>query len=243
MKHKVTVELFKVHSSFKVSFSVFLDYLDEKDPTNKFQPLVSKFVLEGNEYIKIVPHSFLTVDITSKMDKKEGVFNKNTYFTLGKMEIFYFINGITKLINIFSDKSIPLYSRDEEEILHVNPELANEYTLNLRAQSSKIIRIIPAVVEQDLIQYEGVCLYINSIDNFVYLTISELCYFLYELKKVDLVTLSLNSIITYHLLDERYLNKVELPKRPPVREEVKQEVIDVKPRIGAIQNTPTIPNI
>lgn len=229
MQHKTTLELFKVHQSFKVSFTMYLDYIDKSEPNPKFRPMLSKFLYGGNEYLRITPHPFLVIDITSYMDKKEG-YGNNTFFTLGRMEIFYFINGLEKLTRVFSDPNIPLYLKDDEtDELKINPQLSEKYSVRLRAQGNKVISIIPSVVEHDNIQYEGVCLYINSLDNFSYLTISELFYFLYELRKIDMNYLAMFCILTYHLLDDTCLDKIELPKLPPISEEVKKdEIVDNK---------------
>ena len=74
---KATIELFKVHKSFTVKFSL----VTKDDNTDSFKKLVNKFNYGGNEYIKITPHPFVTIDITTKADKKEGGTAERTFET------------------------------------------------------------------------------------------------------------------------------------------------------------------
>ena len=150
---------------------------------------------------------------------------------MGAIELFYFKNELKQLISKYYDPKIPLYKIDERNRLLINSELANQYTRMIRVHGNKVVKFIPCVVESEMKQYEGCAMYINNIQNVTYLTISEMCFLLSEMKKIDIVTLTLNSVQTYHLLELDELEEDELPKKEPVAEQPEEEIIDSKPII------------
>ena len=56
------MDLGNVNKCMKVKFSLILKS-DNELPMNK---LVSKFKMQGNEYIKFNPHPFVTIEITNE---------------------------------------------------------------------------------------------------------------------------------------------------------------------------------
>ena len=234
MIHKLSIDLFDVHKSLSVGFLLFLDYLDDNNGNEKYKskPIINKFIYNGNKYFKIVPRGFISLNISNNLDKKEKIsFNPSAFCTMGAIELFYFKNELEQLISKYYDPKIPLYKLDERNRLLINSDLANQYTKTIRVHGNKVVRFIPAVVESEMEQYEGCAMYINNIQNVTYLTISEMCFFLSELKKIDIVNLTLNSIQTYHLLELDNINEAELPKKEPVAEQAEEEIIDTKPVI------------
>ena len=232
MNHKFSINLFNGHKECKIDFMLFLDYLDMSETKPKFKPIFNRFVFNGNEYIKIIPRSYITIDITSKMDKQEQLtYNPNSFCALNVQEMFYFKENLKSLIACYMDPSIPLYKLNEERELLVNTELAQKYIKTTRVSSNKMIKLVPAVVTQELVQYEGCALYINSMDNITYLTISEMCFMLDQLNKIDYTNLTLQCIQLYHILDNKSIEKLELPKKEPVSEVTESEVVDNKPKI------------
>ena len=84
---KASLLLFKVHENFKVTFNIFINDNNQKNPNLQ---LINKFNFQGNDYLKINPYPFLTCDITSRADKKEG-WNTNLFFNLNRKDLFKFL--------------------------------------------------------------------------------------------------------------------------------------------------------
>ena len=76
--------------------------------------------------------------------------------------------------------------------------------------------MVPTIVEQDQVQYEGCCMYVNTMDNLSYLTISEMSFLISELKKISIPQMTTNAILLYHMLDKQ--DTKELEKKEPVNE-------------------------
>ena len=61
--YKATIDLLNINKSFKVKFSVIIT--NDIDPKTKFATkVVNKFKFNGNDYLKISPHPYLTIDIS-----------------------------------------------------------------------------------------------------------------------------------------------------------------------------------
>lgn len=231
MNHKVTLNLFDVHPYFKVSFTIYLDYID-RETGNKFNmPIVNKFNFNGNEYLKISPRGYVCIDITSRLDRGED-YNRNRFFVMDSKNLFYFISAMEKLLSIFKNPEVKLYtiSGDTGDLI-LNKELANECTVRVRVNSGKVISITPTVVEQDNVQYEGCCLYVNTLDNLTYLTISEMAFLICELKKINIPQLATNAILLYHILDDTESKELEKKELITESHEEEQESSNVRIKI------------
>ena len=239
---KVSIELFKVHNSFKVKFNVVI----KSDPTsfmaknNNNLEIINKFVYNGNNYTNITPHPFLTIDITSWMDKNEG-WNSNNSFNLTRRDNFNLIQRLSRIYMKFT-KVEELFYYDHNDMLMVNTELANKHK-EVVVCGNKTILIQACVVEDSntKLKYEGVFLSINSIDYFTYLTYSELEFLIYELKNIDFSSLTLQLINTYMLTQSNENKQLEVPQKQPIIETKEEEIVDNKIRIG-IPKPNTIPD-
>ena len=236
---KITIELFRVHNSFKVKFSLVIS--DVSQQANKYNtPLIGKYNISGNEYIKITPHPFLTIDITSKMDKGEG-WNSNMAFNMNRRDTFVFIQRLSRLYSIFTKVNDLFYYEDGK--LKVDPILSEKHK-EVFVCGNKTILAQACVVrneEDHDITYEGIFLSVNSIDYFSYLTYSELEFLLYELKKIDMSSLTLQLINSALLVDNKEVKQQKL-NVPDVVEKPVEEIKDEKKRIG-IPDPNTIPDI
>lgn len=144
--------------------------------------------------------------------------------------LFFFTSSLERLLNTFRNPEVKLYtiSGDTGELL-LNKELANEYTVRVRVNSGKVISMVPTIVEQDQVQYEGCCMYVNTIDNLSYLTISEMAFLISELKKISIPQMTTNAILLYHMLDSQ--DTKELEKKEPVNEIHEEEKQDTNVRL------------
>lgn len=233
---KATIELFKVHKNFKVKFSL----ITKDDDPNSFQKLLNKFNYKGNEYIKITPHPFITIDITTKEDKKDG-WNSNQSFNMNRKELFSFIMKLKNLVrNFISHKSLFYY--DQNGLLMVNQQEANNIKETIIAGNKRIL-MQPCVVdnEEDKQRYEGMFLFINSIDYYSYLTYFEMQYLIQELDRIDINALTLNLINTVIMNEHVEAKELEI-KKPVITEQSEEMIIDTKPYIK-IEEPNTIPEI
>lgn len=233
---KVSIELFRVHTYFKVKFNLVV----EGDTPNKYNQLINKFTMYGNEYIKITPFPFLTIDITSKLDKNEE-WNSNTSFNLNRRDLFNFIFKLNRLYNVFT-KEENLFYYDENDKLKVNKVLSEKYK-EVLVCGNKTILIQACVVEntENNTSYEGVFLSVNSMDYFSYLTYDEIAFLIYELKRVDLSSLTLQLINSSLLNEDKESKEIKISK-PDIIEKKEEEIIDTKSRIG-IPKPNTLPDI
>ena len=236
--YKISIDLFKVHKYFKVKFC--LVYNKENEPGNQyFSKTISKFNFAGNDYLRFNPYPFLSVDITSNMDRTEE-WSSNNGFNMNRRELFLFINKLNKVYSQFT-KEADLFYYDENSELKVNKILADRCK-EFAICGNKTILLQPCVVE-DLDHnnsYEGIFLSINSMDYFTYLTYGDIEYFLYELRHVDMTALSialLNSVILYENKETEQTKKAQ-----PVLENKEIEIVDKKKQIG-IPKPDTIPEI
>ena len=89
--------------------------------------------------------------------------------------------------------------------------------------------------------FEDSWLFETSQDYFTYLTYYEIGYLLYELKRIDMSSLTMQIINTVYLMQEMESKQIQ-KKTTPVLEVPEQEIIDRKPRIR-IEEENVIPEI
>ena len=233
--YKVSIELFKVHKSCKVKFGLVV----RDDVPNNYSQMISKFSFGGNDYMNITPHPFVTIDIRSKMDKKDE-WNTNMFFNMNRRELYIMVLRLTRLYNSFVNEK-ELFFYDENNILKVHPEKADKHK-EIVVCGNKTIWIQACVVEseEDKQLYEGVFMSINSVDFFTYLTYSELGYLIYELRHINMSALTMEVINTVYLTEE--IEKKELKKKPAMIEQKEEEIVDTKTRVR-IEEPNTIPEI
>ena len=239
---KVSIDLFKVHNSFKVKFNVVMKNDLQTNMMNRTNlEVINKFVYNGNNYTNISPHPFLTIDISSWMDKNEG-WSSNNSFNLTRRDNFNLIQRLSRLYSRFT-KIEDLFYYDHNDKLMVNLELSEKYK-EVVVCGNKTILMQACVVEDSntKLKYEGIFMSINSIDYFSYLTYSELEFLIYELKKIDFNSITLQLINSYLLTKSEEKKELKLPEKPPVVETKTEEIVDNKVRIG-IPKPNTIPDL
>jgi hypothetical protein len=234
---KGSIFLFKVHDSFKVTFNLIISGNEDKKNTNL--RLINKFSIDGNDYIKITPYPYLMVDISARGDKKEG-WSTNSTFRMNRQELFKVIQRVKRIYSKFTTVK-DLFYYDQEQKLTVSPKLAAQHQ-EIFECGEKTIKLQACVVERgDIAQtYEGVFLIINKPEYFSYLTYEELGYFLYELTRIDMTSLSIQLINTIQLT--RGMEVHTLQKKDNLIEEKEAEINDIKPSVK-LESQRTIPEI
>ena len=66
---KINLELGKISKGMRLRFSLILD--SEQGPQNRNFNLVNHFQIDGNEYFRLNPHPFITIDISDSFGKNE----------------------------------------------------------------------------------------------------------------------------------------------------------------------------
>lgn len=227
------MDLGNVNKFLKIKFSLVIQ-------SENFMPLINKFNIGGNDYLKISPIPLITLEIRSNSDKKEE-WNPNRSICLSKITKFIFCNRLKEIIDEFKkEKALFFYQGDN---LKVNKELS----LKLRSKGmvrvgTKVCAFQPVVVndEESKEQFEGVVLMINSADNYCFLTFEEMEYLTSYLNNIDVDSLSLQLINTTFLCNKIESKQLETPKKidHEIIEETSQEVSRLP-----IKEEPTIPNI
>lgn len=214
-KEIATLEIFKVHSSFKIDFQVII----HNDISSKFQNPVNKFTIDGNTYLRVVPASYLIIDIQTKKEKKN--FNPYGTFSLTKKHVYILIIKLKKIMRKIRDPKLEMFFL-YEGVLTVDENKAKEAEETISVDSVthniKQLHIIPSVVEDSNERYEGVKVYINTIDNFTYLTFTEIDMVIDVLSKVDFSLLSLKLLNTYLLMKNEEAKELNLHRSPLIEQ-------------------------
>lgn len=224
----------------KLKFGIIV----KPDDTTKYKDanVISKFNYSGNDYLRVNPNPYIIIDIASYMTKGEA-WNPNQSVTLTRYYLFRFLQGLKRFINDFhSHKDLFYYQNDE---LVVNNEVAYEITISVPTNSSKMIMMKPCVVPDEESStgnvYEGCIFYINTMENFAYLTYTEMEYLYYELSKIDMTSLSLQLITIVKQFENQSSTKIKA--QPSLQQEVSSEVEIETPSSVTIIKTNQIPQI
>jgi hypothetical protein len=219
--YKASIDIGRINKMMKIKFELIIkSESEEKYPHLK---LISKFNYCGNDYFRINPNPFIVIDITSYMNKKDG-YNTNNNVTLNRYYLFRFTQGLKKLIMDFKSNKDLFYYRDRELI--VNSYIAENLKIVIPVSGSKTIMIQPCVVPDEESTtgkvYEGCIFYINSMENFAYLTYTEMEYLLYELVNIDMNVLSMQLISIVKEYENQEVEKIESPtsSEAPINSEV-----------------------
>jgi len=240
MTYKSTIELFSIPKIINVKFGVIMSTdanasAIEKQKWDKFK-LVNMFKYNNNEYIKISPHPFLSIDIGGK---KEYDYNNN--FTLNQRDLFLFIMNLKSAIADFTNHK-DLFLIDNDEVV-VNKELAQSIKKVFRTtRKTLLIEHAPVLrgENDNLITYEGVILAVNHLENFTTFTYAELKYLLWELEKIDMINLSLQLISIDASINGYSTNDEKVIEKEPISEKIEDEIIDTKSSFF-VRNYPTLP--
>ena len=234
-KLTTTIELFSVHQSFRVRFTMVIknDDLVSQKYQFKNKGVINKYAYDGNVSLKINPFPFIIIDISTKQDKKEG-WNANWSFALNRRELFIMIVKLTNLYKKFKTIENLFYINSYAET-ESNKEIS-EYNKEKFIASNKRISVQACVVDDvtsgsSTAKYEGIVMYINNYDFYTYLTYAELEYLLYELRKIDINHLMMDAINTTLLSEKIEADKIKATPKPPIQQPEEEEIIDTKPSI------------
>lgn len=180
--YRAIIELFKINT-LKVKFGVVLRQ-DVVSPNVQIQPIISKFTIEGNDYLKIAPHPYVTLEI------RDDDRSYNSSITFNRYYLYLLIKTLKKCATQFINNKDLFFYMENKLIVSETSE-----TFTASSASAKKIKIKPSVITDNTgKEYEGVILYINSMSSYTYLTYTELEYLINELNKIDMTQLSFECI-------------------------------------------------
>jgi len=203
--------------------------------------LVSKFNYNGNKYLKIRPHPFITIDISSSIDKGEG-WSANQSVNLNRKDLFLIIQKLKKIYDEFTNEK-DLFYYDDENHLKVDQVLADKHKEIYNCSNGKSLWMQHCVVqnEEDNLEYEGIFLCINSVDYFSYFTYTELGFMISVLSEINMTELSMQMILMAKFTESMKAENIQMATIPEAQKEY--EIVDVKPSFFRQAPKPTIPNI
>ena len=206
--YKATIEIGRINKSMKLKFGLVIR--SDESSVYKSQPLVSKFNFGGNDYIKLNPNPFVILDISSSYINKGESWSSNQTVSLNRYYLFRFLQGLKKLINDFQTYKNLFYYKNNELI--VNNDVADNITISIPTANSKTVMMKPCVVPDEESSthsvYEGCIFYINNMENFAYLTYTEIEYLYYELSKIDMTTISMQIISIVEQYEKQKSQKI-----------------------------------
>ena len=231
---KTTMDLGNVNKYLKLKFSLVIQ-------SENFMPLLNKFNIGGNDYLKISPIPLITIEIKNNTERKED-WNPNRSICLSKVSKFIFCNRLKEIIEDFKkEKELFFYEGDS---LRVNKNLS----MKLREKGmvrvgTKVCVFQPVVVEDEESkeQFEGVVFMINSAENYCFLTFEEMEYLASYLNRLDIDSLSLQCINTTMLCRKMDTKKIE--RQPRTETEVKEEIDPQQPSRMPLREKHVIPEI
>ena len=196
----IKLKLFKVNACFAVSIGLIL----ENDPSTvkRFNiPLLEKRDFKGSTTYYVSPSPFLIINIGSRVDEQEGMPENVRSCTINRKDLYFMVRSLTNFYAAFK-KEEAMFFYDANKHLQVNQSLAPKYNFHIPC-GQKVVHVGPSVITVDNgSEYEGCYFAINSLDNHVLLTYSELGYLIYELSHTNMEALSLQLIQTALLLEQ-----------------------------------------
>lgn len=235
--YKGNIELFRVNPSCLVKFGIIIKG-DQLKFNKRGYDLISKFTMNGDEYFKVRPLPYITIDISTSTDKKDGVWNNNFSVNLNRIDKYRLVMTLKRMYNDFT-KYKDLYVIQNNETF-VNTDLSEQLKATLLINNKSIHLEHCIVTDPNTnLKYEGIRFSINKITYSTLLTYTELGYLITELDKIDMTALSLQLLSLIKLYEDQKPDKVEAPS---VKEDPESEIIDTKTSI-IITDPKQIPDI
>ena len=239
--YKATIEIARINKMMKLKFGLIIK--PDEFSSFKTQQVVSKFSYNGNNYIKLNPNPYIILDISSSYTTKGDSWSSNQTVSLNRYYLFRFLQGLKKLIADFqSRKNLFYYSKNE---LIVNDMVADEIAISVLTGTGKTVMMKPCVVPDEESTtgnvYEGCIFYINNMENFAYLTYTEIEYLYYELSKIDMSVLSLQLIGVVEQYEKMKTEKIIVP--PSSQTDIKSDIEISSPSSVTIIKQNELPQI
>ena len=116
--YKASIELGKINKGMKLKFGLIIS--SETDQKNPMMKLINRFTLAGNEYLKINPKPFISIDISGNNDKGDG-WSLSQSVNLNKMALFQFMGKLSWFIKQYKEQRNLYYF--EDKVLTLNRDV------------------------------------------------------------------------------------------------------------------------
>lgn len=182
--YKVSMDLVQITKNLKLKFGIVI----KGDDPNQL-PIMSTFETNGNSFLLLKPHPFITIDISNKKEKE---WSTNQSFNISGMSKYLFTKRLRELHrNLREDKEL-FYTRNGK--LCVDTERAKSHAKPIPVGGNKTVLFIPIVVEDEYTHdlFEGVSMMINTPDNYSNITFEEMEYLIDYLERIDMENLTVN---------------------------------------------------
>lgn len=200
--YKLSCDLCYVTRFLRLKVSVIY-----KDKLNKEK--VSKFNVNGNDYLTIKSYPYLSFEISNDEERKETWCYQKS-ISLDRFGMFNFVDRSRHVVEAFT-KEKGMFYYDTTKKLHVNKELANKNSITIPLSFSRVIWISPIVVrDKDSNQeLEGVVMCFDSTANYVTLSYDEFRFLVYYVEHIDLESISLQLIQFAELTKDKTFTKID----------------------------------
>lgn len=201
--YKATVELCRIHHSLSIKMGIILeenelDKLQNRNTKWGADEIVRKFSYRGNQYIRINPRPFLTLDITNRKERKsKDAYDANYQMSMNQKGLFLLKKNLSALIQEFQSEKKLFYLYENGELV-IDRVLAQNHEKVIPMGNGKAIILHPCVVQDEEQRnqfYEGCFMIFNQPQYFTYLTYEEMEFFLDTLKEINLIDLA------FHLME------------------------------------------
>lgn len=236
--YKCYIDMGKINKYMRIKFNIIVE---DDIGTNKFAnktKCIDKFSYAGSKYLKLSPRPYITIDICESKDKNDS-WNSNLQVNLNKFVLFDLLRKLRSMINKFKIKDMFFIKNNH---LHVNTESANSNCEFVKTPN-KIIKLLHCVVKDEdniELEYEGICFMINSIDNYCFLTYTELEYLYYELSKINMTELSMQLLNAYLITEKHKIRNRELEIDKSISEIKDEEPNTTLPKLKKANEIPEI---
>lgn len=239
--YKCNMELARINRYMKLKFNLVL--IDDKEGVggNKnATKVIDVFKLKGNDYLRLNPKPYITIDISGGSDKSDG-YNANTLVNLTSVSLFNLMEAIKRMLAGFKIKDL-YYIKDNKLVVNKKVSIPNSQLVRTPNKAIKLQHVVVYDGANREVEYEGIVFMINSPDNYCTLSYSELKYLYYELTKINLNELALGAINTFIAMnphekivvgDPRTV-KIEQTVTEPSTPEYTSEVLPLIESAGAI---------
>ena len=233
---KITVDIGKISKGMRLKYSLILDPNTEQTK-NPYLNMINRYSIGGNEFIKINPHPFLTIDISESFGKKEEWSNNKSV----NLNLISEMKLESQLKKVISTLEIPNLFYYHNRKLVVNRDVAKTVKLEPFVIGNKTCLFDYIVISDDKNnEYEGVVFMINSADNFCTLTVDEITYLYYTLLSLNLYNLTFSVLTYYSNLEEK--EKIDVVELNPEIIQEKKEPVPQLNRVPEYEDLQMIPN-
>lgn len=233
---KITLEIARVSKGMRLKYSLILD----SQETQKNLKILNQFSFKGNEYVRLNPHPFITIDISGSFDKNEE-WSTNKSVNLNLQAKMRLESRMKALLDNFTIRNLFYYNAQGK--LTVNQEIDKKLNTPFVLNNKTCVfhyAVIPDEKSTE-IEYEGVIFMINTADNFSFLTFEELSVLYYALRNTNMMELTM-AVLTYYNTLPQMPDGSEIAVEPNLINEQMEKVPEPN-RIPPMEIPSEIPDI